>query len=80
MCPGPPVVAQGATKISAAHILCAILSGARRASPGSEPLVGWGGVCVWLGGWVWVCACVAEGCVCGRACSPARIPPYKTPP
>ena len=30
MGPGPPVVAQGATKISAAYIACATLSGARR--------------------------------------------------
>ena len=56
MGPGPPVVAQGATKISAAHSMCAILSGARR---GHSCVWGGRGVApyyrgrpVWVGRWV----------------------------
>ena len=48
MGPGPPVVAQGATKISAAYSMRHPVrrpSGSQlEASPGSEPLVGWGHV------------------------------------
>ena len=47
MNPGPPVVTQGATKISASHSMCAGLSGVRRGH-GRTPRVGenllWGGV------------------------------------
>ena len=47
MGPGPPVVAQGTTKISAAYSMCAILSGARLGHSW-RPRLGqnlwWGGV------------------------------------